>query len=324
MDQILGTILWLRTDWRRALAAGLVVLLLAGGGFYWGAPASLLAITQAAQRAAAGLSKKAIEIDGARMIYLEGGSGEIVVLVHGIYAEMDHWDQVAGALTNDFRVIVPDLPGFGESEMPKGGSYSYDEQVLRLHDFLGAMGVRRYHLVGNSMGGAIVGAMAARWPKETLSVSFIGGAPRVPGTAPSDMERVIATGTESPMVVTTKAEYFARFQFLFHDMPFIPGPILSLWAAREASDPVKNRRIWDEVWDEHASDFPQSIPDIVAPTFILWGEKDRVFDVSGAYALAKQIPGSQIHIIPDCGHLPMLEHPGETGALLAAFLRAKR
>lgn len=298
--------------------------MLAGAAFYWGAPASLLSVTQALQRMAAGLSKHTIEVNGAEVVYLEGGTGDAVVLLHGIYAEKDHWNEMAGSLTNDHRVLVPDLPGFGESEMPNGGSYSYDEQVERLHNFVATLGLRRYHLVGNSMGGAIVGAMAARWPEEILSLSFVGGAPRVPGAAPSDMERIIASGAMAPMVVNSKAEYFARFDILFHSMPFIPGPILNIWAARDAADPIKNWRIWDEVGNEHAADFPNSIAKITAPTFILWGEKDRVFDVTGAKALGRQISGSEVYVLPNCGHLPMLECPDEAAKQLGAFIRARR
>ncbi|MDO8289380.1 MAG: alpha/beta hydrolase [Parvibaculum sp.] len=306
---------------RFRIPMGLAALIVAGSViFYWGAPNSLLTVTQAAQRAGAGLSKEVVDVNGAPVTYLKGGDGEAVILLHGIYAEKDHWDQVAGQLTDDFLVIAPDIPGFGESGMPEGGSYSYDQQVGRLHDFLRALKLSRYHLVGNSMGGAIAGAMAARWPEETLSLSFFGGAPRVPGAKPGDMERIIASGGPSPMVVTSEAEYFQRFDFIFHEMPFIPTPILNLWAARDAADPEKNRRIWHEVGNEHAADFPNSIPRISTPTLILWGDMDRVFDVSGASALQKQIQHSQIHILEETGHLPMLERPSESGAFLRRFL----
>ena len=320
MDYLMKLRSWFKAH-RLRIPMAIAALTIAGSlTFYWGAPESLLAVTQAAQRAVAGLSKEVIEVDGAPVTYLKGGKGEAVILLHGIYAEKDHWDQVAGQLTDDFLVIAPDIPGFGESGMPKNGTYSYDQQVERLHDFLRALKLDRYHLVGNSMGGAMVGAMAARWPDETLSVTFFGGAPRVPGAKTSDMERIIANGGPSPMVVTSEAMYFHRFDFIFHNMPFIPQPILNLWAKRDAADPEKNRRIWREVGNEHAADFPNAIPKISAPTFILWGDKDRVFDVSGAWALQKQIAGSQVHIVKETGHLPMLERPGGSGALLRVFL----
>jgi abhydrolase domain-containing protein 6 len=292
----------------------------AGFAIYWGSPRTLLAATQSLQRFDAGVALKSIEVGGARIAYLDGGEGEAVVLVHGIYAEKDHWNGVAGRLTGNFRVIIPDLAGFGESEIPAGGTYSYDQQVERLHDFLTALGLQRYHLAGNSMGGAIVGIAAARWPSEVLSVSFIGGAPRVPGAEPSEMELAIAAGEPSPMVVTNTESYFDRFHYLFETMPFIPQPILDLWAARDAADPEKNKRIWAEVGGVHAEDFPRAIPEIDAPAFVLWCDGERVFHVSGAQKLADRLHQANLVILKGCGHLPMLERPGETGNALSSFL----
>lgn len=328
----MGTLHQIYDRWRTRIPGGwpnrlmLVALLLAAAGLvagiavYWGSPSTLLAATQSLQRYGAGLAEKSIEVGGARIVYLEGGEGDAVVLVHGIYAEKDHWTGVAGRLTGNFRVIVPDLAGFGESGIPAGGTYAYDQQVERLHDFLTALGLDRYHLAGNSMGGAIVGIMAARWPEEVLSVSFVGGAPRVPGAQPSEMERAIAAGAPSPMVVTSKEAYFDRFHYLFDAMPFIPQPILDLWAARDAADPEKNKRIWAEVGAIHAEDFPRAIPRISAPAFVLWCDRERVFHVSGAQELADRLQNATLRILKGCGHLPMLERPTETGRALSAFL----
>ena len=277
----------------------------------------------AGERAAAGFAERSVLVDGARIRYLDtGGPGEAVVLVHGIYAEKDHWDRMAARMAPGYRLLAIDVPGFGESAMPEGGHYSYAEQVPRLRRVLKTIGLERYHLAGNSMGGAIVAQMAAAWPEETLSVAYLGGVPHLPGVPPGVLDKAHAAGERSPMIVTHPDDYRARLDILFVTRPFLPGPILRVWAEREAARGALNQRIWEEVAAFRPETLAQSLGRITAPAFVFWGEGDALFHVAGATRIAALMSATDadVQVLEACGHLPMMERPADTAQAYSAFL----
>ena len=115
-------------------------------------------------RRSAGLEVRTVEAAGHRIVYLDGGNGPPVVLLHGFGADKDLWNAVAAELTRTHRVIVPDLPGFGESSVGETERYDAESQARRVRAFLEVLGVREHHLGGSSMGGAISAVYAALYP----------------------------------------------------------------------------------------------------------------------------------------------------------------
>ena len=124
------------------------------------------------ERLRSGLYVLETEVDGTPVSYLEGGDGEVVVLLHGFAANKDHWTRVSKYLTPHLRVIAPDLPGFGDSGLVEGGDYSVAAQAARLHEFVRELGLTRFHLGGSSTGGNVAGAYAARYP-ETVKTLWL-------------------------------------------------------------------------------------------------------------------------------------------------------
>ena len=100
--------------------------------------------------------KKNIDIGEWHIEYLEGGKGDVLVLLHGFGGDKDNWTRMAGFLTPHFRMISPDLTGFGESTRNVKANYTYAAQVERLHQFMGALGVRTFHIGGNSLPAFII------------------------------------------------------------------------------------------------------------------------------------------------------------------------
>ena len=93
-------------------------------------------------------------------------------LLHGFGASADSWNRFAKPLTKRYRVIAPDQPGWGASTRIETASYGYPAQIERLHQFLSALGLKRVHLVGHSMGGFIASAYAARYPDEVITTGI--------------------------------------------------------------------------------------------------------------------------------------------------------
>src|SRR6185312_4075249 len=100
-----------------------------------------------------------------RWSYYEGGDGPTIVLLHGFASSKEVWLPVAKLLTPHFHLIIPDLPGWGESSRNADAGYDIDAQASRLDAFVQALRLQRFVLVGHSMGGAIAGVYAAGHPE---------------------------------------------------------------------------------------------------------------------------------------------------------------
>src|SRR5438105_10937250 len=116
-----------------AIAVGAPLLL------YFAFPDTLVSLLLASARRRAGLHRAEAEIPGFHIVYLDGGHGEPLLLLHGLGAEKDAWTDTARHLTATYRVIAPDLPGFGESSKPDAAVYGIEAQVLHVAAFVRAL-----------------------------------------------------------------------------------------------------------------------------------------------------------------------------------------
>lgn len=304
-----------RTPW--VATAGLLALLAAG---YYGFPEAAKGPLIQLNRSLAGLHEREVHTAGHRIAYLEGGRGPTVVLLHGIFAEKDHWVDFARGLTADHRVVVPDLPGFGASDRHATARYGYAEQVERLAAFLEALGIERAHLAGSSMGGALAALYALEHPARVESLAFIGAPHGLSSRTPSPVDRLIESG-EAPLVARDDAEVDLLFARLFAQRPWLPYPILAS-ARRDAIQRApSNLGIWrDHVVDRRVLD--EQLGALALPVLALWGEEDQVFHVSGAARLTAGLRRGEVRVLPGLGHLPMMEAPRATAEVYAAFLGA--
>ena len=305
----------------KRLATGLAVLLLASVALaYYSLPQHFKTPLLQLNRATAGLSAHTLTSGGHTLHYLDGGSGETLVLLHGIFAEKDHWVDFARPLTPHYRVIAPDLPGFGESTRLPEKDYSYAEQVEFLKGFLDQLGVQRVHLGGSSMGGTIAALFAIRYPDRVASVALIGAPHGLHTPQPSAMDPMVDAG-KSPLIVTRADAFEPMLDFVFAQRPFLPYPILHAAQADALRNAASNLRIWNaQRKDRYLLD--AHIGELKQPTLVLWGEKDRLFDVSGATPLQQRLPQAQVRVLPGVGHLPMMETPKSSALLYAQFVQA--
>lgn len=258
------------------------------------------------QRKMAGLNTLRTTVDGHDIVYLDGGRGDPLLLVHGFGADCDAWPLLAMHLNSRFRIIAPDLPGFGDSSRRPDAPYSLDDQLRRLEGFAAALGLTRFHLAGNSMGGYLAAHYAARHPGQVMSLWLL--APAGVSTAEeSELQQLLARG-DNPLLVNTEADFRRLLNMCVARAPYVPGAVVKALAARAIADRAFHNKLFDELFAS-ASPLEGVLEGLPVPTLIQWGDKDRLLHVSGAQVLHRLLPNSQLCLMNDIGHVPMREDP---------------
>ncbi len=270
----------------------------------------------------AGLSSGTIEVNDKPIAFLESRRDknmQTVVLIHGFAANKENWVRYARHLTDDYHVLAVDLPGHGESVKQFDLDYGIDDQVGYLHEILAAKDIERFHLSGNSMGGAISSLYAASYPDEVLSLTLIN--PAGIYDHKSELIKRLEAGEKNPLIVETPDDFERLMEFAMEKQPFIPWPIKSIFAEKAVANRAINEKIFTCIRDTDPDyDFKTECTKIRSPTLIIWGKKDRVIDVGNARVFAELIPGSQMRVFDDIGHAPMIEIPGTTADVFKAFI----
>lgn len=274
----------------------------------------------ALERARAGLRAGRVEIPGFSMPYLDGGRGEPLVLIHGFGADKDNFTRIARSLTPHFRVVAPDVPGFGEASRDPAARYHIDAQVERLRAFIGELGLGAVHLGGSSMGGFIAAQYAATYPADVRSLWLLDAAGATLARGTDIIGRYIETG-EMPLLVRREADYGALLRAVMYRTPLLPHSLRVVLARRAVADFALHSRIFREIGiDSPALD--ERYAAIRAPTLIVWGREDRILSPAAGEAMRRSIPRSRLVLMDATGHLPMVERPQATAADFLAFVAA--
>ena len=257
-------------------------------------------------------------IGDGKMAYQVAGSGADVLLLHGLFAQKEQWNALLCALAGaGYRASAPDLPGYAQSTGYPVEVYALENQVELIDRLMQRRGISRFHLAGNSMGGAIAALYAASHPQQVASLAFIGG-PLGVGEWAEPVRQAIVSGA-NPFIPLDQAQLDRELRLLLTRVPDLPSDAKQALIAPY----VENQRHYRQVWDivnlyGHAL---RKLPSNRVPTLIVWGTKDQVFDVGGAQALIEQYPQNRPVLLDGVGHLPMLDAPASVGSIYADFLR---
>lgn len=308
----------------RILKASLAILVATVVGvvaFVGFAPETATRLALDAERSRSGLVRKEIDLPGGlHYVYLEGGSGEPLLLFHGFGADKDNFTRVARFLTPHYRVILPDHIGFGESSHPEDADYAPPAQAERLHELARALGITRAHLGGNSMGGHIALSYALAHPDDVASLWLLdsGGIWNAP---PSELVRMIQKNGENPLMASTTDEFVKVYEFVMSDPPWVPRPMLDVMARKRIANYALERKIFAQIREHHLDD---RIKGLATPSLIVWGREDRAIDVGTAEVLHGLLPRSEVIVMDGIGHLPMLEDPRRSAEDYLAFRASLR
>jgi abhydrolase domain-containing protein 6 len=272
------------------------------------------------ERSWTGLKLSSVSINGQVLSYLERpGTGETIVLIHGFGANKDNWIRFIRNIPADYRVIAFDMPGHGDNAKDAERTYSIDYLSASLGQAVDALKLDRFHIAGNSMGGYISILYTARNPQRVISMLLLDNAGLHPvSPQPSDLQIAVAKGL-SPLTPTSEDEFSELMKYAFHKEPFIPWPITSVLAEKAIESNAFNKKMWIDL-NTHDVDLLPLLPTLNLPVLVIWGDRDRILHVSTTDILKRLLPDSEIIIMKDCGHLPMLERPRETAGYYVTFL----
>ena len=304
----------------KKLLLTLVLLLATAGSVLTLSPTTLLATVQFAERQLAGLSLHSQTVGDLTYSYYDGGPQDApaIVMIHGFGANKDNWLRFARPLTAQYRVIALDLPGFGDSSKPTSLSYDVASQSERVLALLDALKISKFHVIGNSMGGHISALLAARHPERVLSAALLDNA-GVEAPNKSEFFRRIEQGEANPLVVSKPEDFRRLLDFVFVEAPPMPAPLQEHFAAQAMANAAHYQLIFGHLRERYVPLEPE-LPKITAPVLLLWGDKDRVLDVSSIEVMKPLLQKPSVVVMKNCGHVPMLERPEETAGHYQRFL----
>jgi pimeloyl-ACP methyl ester carboxylesterase len=289
-------------------------------------PAQLVQLMRWLMRKRARVARKTVTVDGRVWPYLEGGdpSKPTLVMVHGFGADKDHWTFYAPWLTRDYRLIAPDLPGFGENDRDGELPFDVASQAVRLKAFLDALGIDRPHLGGNSMGGWIALRFAIDYPDRLRTLTLMNNA-GVVGANESELQKLAADRDYNPLVLANLDDADRLIAFVVRKPTYVPARLKPVIYA----DALRHRDLLDKIFWIIADEMEQSplnddLDKVTVPTLILWGRHDKLIDVSCVAVLEKGIANSRAHIFEHVAHVPMIEDPKATAEIQRAFLAEHR
>lgn len=297
-----------------AVVIAVVILLLLA---MLAAPEWVTARGLALERRFSGLTLRHAQVDGFDMPYLEGGKGEPLLLIHGFGGDKDNFTRIARFLTPHYRVIIPDLPGFGDASRNPQASYTIADQVGRLHTLVRQLGIERLHIGGNSMGGFITAQFCAPYGHMVDSLWLLDPS----GTAASHDTPVIHEYHKSgkmPLLVEKVEDFAGTISATTHKAPFIPGVARTTMGRRAVRDLQLHRMIIKSVHMESPL-LEQAFKPMTTPALIVWGAEDEILNPAAAESFRELFPSSRVIIMPGIGHLPMIESPRQTAQDYLAF-----
>ncbi len=291
----------------------LLSVALAAGAFFYERPVSVFEEYSKLQIILSGAQSRSTSVAGYRIHYYVLGpdNGPVVVLVHGLGGQADDWQKLAPYLVKaGYRVYLPDLPGFGQSDRPANFSYSVPDQAAIVVGFLDALGLKQVDLGGWSMGGWIVQRVAFDHPERVRRLMLLDSAGLY--QKPTWDTRLFTP--------TTPAELDQFYNLLMPHPPRLPGFVAADILRSSAQNAWVIHRAMDSMLLGHDTT-DALIPNLKMPVLIVWGGVDQITPPSQGEKIHQLIPQSQLDVIAGCGHLAPNECASQIGPKMVGFVK---
>jgi len=290
-----------------------LIIITCGAALFYYAPGLILEGMQAAAAHKSQLIKKQIDIDGYTAHYYEGGAtnGKLLVLLHGLSGDKNSFVSSVSKLTQNYRVILPDLQAHGENAALQSRDHSIKGQVEYLDQLFKSINVRSFVIGGNSMGGHIATAYTARYPEKVKGLILVN-----------------ATGVQ--LEDESTYEYFPAqvdraflknvFAELFVTPPNFPSPIVDHMAEQLNERISFMNSLIKQVETGEYFRLNESLPNIQIPAMIVWGKQDPIVPVTYAERFNAGLAYSELKVFENVGHYPQFEMPAATQEQMRLFL----
>lgn len=266
-----------------------------------------------------------VSIDGMQLHYRQTGKGPTLLLVHGIGSSLHTWSEWHDILSKDFTVVSLDIPGFGLTGGHPYKDYSFAMYNRVFDQLLDHLQVKKAYMVGNSLGGLLTWNYALHAPERLNKMVLMNAAGFV--TTKSEMADIGFHLTIHPFTkkithyITPKSLVKSSYQNAIYDATLITDKKVDTYydlLLRKG-----NRENFSVILDNLIltnRDYTGTIRKVQTPTLIMWGEEDRLLNVSSAYKFKNSIEGSKLLIYEKVGHLPMEEIPERSALDTKSFL----
>lgn len=275
-----------------------------------------------------------LDLADARYHLNDQGLGDAIFLLHGSFSSLHTWEAWEATLSQSYRTISLDLPGHGLTGPVANGDYSTDRMAKDIIEISEKLGIQRFHIVGNSMGGMVAGKVAELASDKVQSLGLVNAAgfQRAPATSadtatasPASSPNLIFSILRSPFWSKVVTRFTPKFLFrtamkqVYHDDEKITEELVQRYydlLLREG-----NRLATIQRMGQMRSKVDWA--NIQSPTLILWGRHDTWIPWHHGEGLNKLIPNSTLKIYEDAGHVPMEEIPEECVKDYLEFLRGQ-
>ena len=270
-----------------------------------------------------------VTVHGHRVAYRTGGTGPVVLLVHGMAGSSDMWRPAIPHLAPHVTYLAPDLPGHGRSDKPKG-DYSLGAQASFLRDLLVTLGHERATIVGQSLGGGIALQFAYQYPErcERLALVCAGGL----GQEVNPLLRALTLpGIDLVLPIAFQPLYRNVVDGavgLMRRIGLQPTPVAhETWRSYCSLIAPETRRAFlatltsvVDLQGQRVSAHDRLYLAASLPTQIVWGDADPIIPVRHAHETHEAIPGSRLEIFEGAGHYPHCEDPERFARVLVEFI----
>ena len=263
-------------------------------------------------------SAKEIQVHGNKIRYLDfdnlsSKKNENLVLLHGIGASAERWSNVIPFFYKHFRLIVPDIIGFGYSDKPTV-EYNMPFFVKFLENFLNSLGVKKASIVGSSFGGLVAAEFAIKNTNMVNKLILVSPAGTMKSSTKTLEEYILAA------LYPTHDNAWRAFISMAFDPRTVKEQTIEDFIDRMKLPNAKYAFMSTMIGIRNTTNLSSRLNKILSPTIIVWGEQDEMIPVKNAEEY-RNIPNSNLQVIPKCGHTPFTEKPEVFSKIAIDFLR---